>query len=146
MVCAMVGSATWIGWNLRSSAASFSRCLRYSSSAVAPGPDFLEDLLQPLLEVTAVARPSHQGAEVQRVKLLVLQRLRHLALDDLLRQPFDHGGLAHPWLADEHRVVLGPPGEHLHDPLDLFLPANHRIELALTCASGEVPAELVQHQ
>ena len=36
MVCAMVGSATWIGWNRRSSAASFSRCLRYSSSVVAP--------------------------------------------------------------------------------------------------------------
>src|SRR6516162_6175206 len=32
----MVGSATWMGWNLRSSAASFSRCLRYSSSVVAP--------------------------------------------------------------------------------------------------------------
>ena len=36
MVCAIVGSATWTGWNLRSSAASFSRCLRYSSSVVAP--------------------------------------------------------------------------------------------------------------
>jgi len=30
------GSATWIGWKRRSSAASFSRCLRYSSSVVAP--------------------------------------------------------------------------------------------------------------
>ena len=36
MVCAIVGSATWTGWNRRSSAASFSRCLRYSSSVVAP--------------------------------------------------------------------------------------------------------------
>ena len=36
MVCASVGSATWIGWKRRSSAASFSRCLRYSSSVVAP--------------------------------------------------------------------------------------------------------------
>ena len=36
MVCEIVGSATWIGWNRRSSAASFSRCLRYSSSVVAP--------------------------------------------------------------------------------------------------------------
>ena len=30
------GSATWIGWKRRSSAASFSMCLRYSSSVVAP--------------------------------------------------------------------------------------------------------------
>ena len=36
MVWAIVGSATWIGWKRRSSAASFSRYLRYSSSVVAP--------------------------------------------------------------------------------------------------------------
>src|SRR4028118_1984672 len=36
MVWAIEGSATWIGWNRRSSAASFSRCLRYSSVVVAP--------------------------------------------------------------------------------------------------------------
>ena len=36
MVCEIVGSATWMGWNRRSSAASFSRYLRYSSSVVAP--------------------------------------------------------------------------------------------------------------
>ena len=36
MVCASVGSPTWIGWKRRSSAASFSTYLRYSSSVVAP--------------------------------------------------------------------------------------------------------------
>src|ERR1700759_4176574 len=36
IVCAIVGSATWMGWKRRSSAASFSRYLRYSSSVVAP--------------------------------------------------------------------------------------------------------------
>ena len=36
MVCAIVGSATWMGWKRRSRAASFSRYLRYSSSVVAP--------------------------------------------------------------------------------------------------------------
>src|SRR5664280_826411 len=36
MVCASEGSPTWIGWKRRSRAASFSRCLRYSSSVVAP--------------------------------------------------------------------------------------------------------------
>ena len=113
---------------------------------VTAGPDLLQDLLQPLLEVAAVPRTSHQGAEVQRVELLVLQRLGHLALDDLLGQPLHHGGLAHPRLPDQHRVVLGAPGQHLHDPLDFLLPADHGIELALARRSGQVPAELVQHQ
>jgi hypothetical protein len=36
MVCATVGSFTSMGWNRRSRAASFSRCLRYSSRVVAP--------------------------------------------------------------------------------------------------------------
>ena len=118
MVCATVGSPTWIGWKRRSSAASFSRCLRYSSSVVAPmvcssprasiglrmlrrvdralggarpdqrvqlvdeqddvaaGADLLEHLLQALLEVTAVAGAGDQRAEVERVELLVLERLR----------------------------------------------------------------------
>ena len=35
-MCASEGSSTLIGWNRRSRAASFSRCLRYSSSVVAP--------------------------------------------------------------------------------------------------------------
>ena len=36
MVSSTVGSDTKIGWNRRASAASFSTCLRYSSSVVAP--------------------------------------------------------------------------------------------------------------
>ena len=36
MVWATDGSWTWIGWKRRSRAASFSRCLRYSSRVVAP--------------------------------------------------------------------------------------------------------------
>ena len=36
IVSSTVGSPTSTGWNRRSSAASFSMCLRYSSSVVAP--------------------------------------------------------------------------------------------------------------
>ena len=36
MVSSTVGSPTKTGWKRRSSAASFSMCLRYSSSVVAP--------------------------------------------------------------------------------------------------------------
>ena len=36
MVSSTVGSPIWIGWKRRSRAASFSTCLRYSSSVVAP--------------------------------------------------------------------------------------------------------------
>jgi len=113
---------------------------------VAAGADLLEDLLQPLLEVTAVAAAGDQRAEVEGVELLVLEGLGHLALDDVLGQTLDHGGLADAGLADEDRVVLGAAGQHLHDPLDLLLATDDRVELALAGSLGQVSAELVEHQ
>ena len=118
IVSSTLGSLTTTGWNRRSSAASFSMCLRYSSSVVAPtvwssprasiglsmldasiapfggaGADdrvelvdeedhlaggvrhFLEDRLQPLLELAAVLRPGDERAHVERDDLLVLEAL-----------------------------------------------------------------------
>ena len=74
---------------------------------VAAGLDLLEHLLEALLEVTAVAGPGDEGAEVERVELLVLERLGHLARGDGLGEALDDGGLADAGLTDEHRVVLG---------------------------------------
>jgi hypothetical protein len=113
---------------------------------VAAGADLLQDLLEALLEVTAVARPGHQRAEVEGVHLLALEGLGHLALDDGLRQPLDDGGLAHAGLADQDRVVLGPPAEHLHDPLDLLLATDDGVQLALAGVLGEVAPELVEDE
>ncbi len=113
---------------------------------VAAGVDLLEHLLQAFLEVTAVPRPRDQGTEVQRVELLVLQRLGHLAVHDGLRQTLDHRGLPDAWLTDEHRVVLGAPGQHLHHPLDFLLAADDGVELAFHRGGGEVAPELVEHQ
>ena len=113
---------------------------------VAAGADLLEDLLQPLLEVTAVAGTGDERAEVQRVELLVLQRLGHLALDDRLGQALDDGGLADAGLADEDGVVLGPARQDLHDPLDLLGPPDDRVELGVARGLGQVAAELVEDQ
>ena len=186
MVWASVGSSTFTGWKRRSSAASFSRCLRYSSSVVAPmvcssprasiglrmlaasiapfggagtdervdlvdeqhdvaaGLDLLEHLLQALLEVAAVAAAGDERAEVERVQLLVAQRVGDVVVDDLLGEALDDRRLADARLADEHRVVLGAPAEDLHDPLELAAAADDRVELLLAGELGEVAAELVE--
>ena len=112
---------------------------------VAARLDLLQHLLEALLEVAAVAGARHQSAEVERVDLLVLQRLGHLATDDVLAESFDHGGLADAWLADQHRVVLGAAAEHLHHALDLLLAPDDRVELAVARELGEVAPELVEH-
>ena len=111
---------------------------------VAAGAHLLEDLLEALLEVAAVARAGHERAHVQGVELLVAQGLGDVAVDDGLAQALDDGGLAHARLPDEDGVVLGAPGEDLHDPLHLLFAADDRVQLALAGGGGEVAAELVQ--
>ena len=111
---------------------------------VAAGAHLLEDLLEALLEVAAVARAGHERAHVQGVELLVAQGLGDVAVDDGLAQALDDGGLAHAGLADENGVVLGAPGEDLHDPLHLLVAADDRVELALARRGGEIAPELVE--
>ena len=48
--------------------------------------------------------------------------------------------LADAGLADEHRVVLGAPREHLDHATDLVVAPDHRVELALAGLLGEVAA------
>ncbi len=113
---------------------------------VAAGLDLLEHLLQALLEVTAVTRAGDERAQVERVDLLVLERLGNVALDDVLGQALDDRRLADAGLADEDRVVLRTPRQHLHHALDLAFATDDRVELALAGVLGQVAAELVQHE
>ena len=76
--------------------------------------------------------------------MLVGERVRHRPPDDLLGETLDDGRLAHAGFADEHGVVLGAARQHLHDPLDLVDPTDHRIQLALSSELGEVATELIQ--
>src|SRR4029079_17918910 len=111
---------------------------------VAALGDLLHDLLQPLLELAAVLRAGDERSEVERVDLLVLQELGHLVRRDARGEALDDGGLADARLADQHRVVLRAPREDLHQALDLGLPADDRVELALGRLLRQVAAELVE--
>src|SRR5699024_6494152 len=111
---------------------------------VAAGADLLEDLLQPLLEVTAVTGSGHQGPQVQGVDLLVLEGLPHVTGDDGLREPLDDSALADPRLADQHRDVLGAPREHLHDALGLVVTADERVEIPVPGGLTELRPELLE--
>ena len=111
---------------------------------VAALGDLLHHLLEALLELAAVLGARDQGGQVERVDLLVLEQLRDLAVGDPRGQALDDGGLADAGLAEQHRVVLGAAREDLHDPLDLDLAADHRVELALGGELGQVAAELVE--
>ena len=112
---------------------------------LAPGVgDLLEHRLQPLLELAPVLGAGHHGAEVEGQQALAPQAVGHVALDDAAGQALHDGRLADAGLADEHRVVLGPPGEDLDHPPDLLVAADDRVELAAAGVRGQVPAVLLQ--
>jgi hypothetical protein len=104
----------------------------------------LQDRLEPLLEVAAVARPRHHRAHVQRVDGRALERCRRLAQLDPAGQPLDDGGLADAGVADEQRVVLAAPRQHVQRPLDLRLAPDERVDLAGPRPLVQVDRELRQ--
>ena len=55
--------------------------------------------------------------------------------DDLARQALGDGGLADAGVADQQRIVLGPPAEDLDAALDLVHAADQRVDLALAAPS-----------
>ena len=106
--------------------------------------DLLEHGLEPLLELTAVLGAGDHGAEVQRHQALALQALRDVAGHHALGEALDDRRLADAGLADQDRVVLGAPGQHLDDAADLGVAADDRVDLAVAGALGEVDGVLLQ--
>src|SRR5690606_3536695 len=111
--------------------------------ALVPG-QVVEHGLEALLELAAELGAGDQRAHVQRQQALALELLGHLAVDDALGQALDDRGLADAGLADQHRVVLGAPLQHLDGAADLLVAADHRVELAGFGAGGQVDGVLLQ--
>src|SRR5437867_9896635 len=108
--------------------------------------DLVHHCLQPLLELAAVLRAGDHGRHVQRQDAMIAERLRALAVGDQLSEPLDDRRLAHPRLANEHRVVLLPAREHFHHALDLLRPPDRWIELALGRKLRQITAEMIERR
>ena len=104
------------------------------------GLDLLDHLLEPFLEVAAVARAGEQRAHVEREHGRAFQHVRHLAMHDAAREPFGDRGLADAGVADEQRIILLPAAEHLDGAVDLGVAADQRIDLAVFRLLVEVDA------
>ena len=102
--------------------------------------DLLDDLLQPLLEIAAIARAGQQRAHVEREDGRAGEHVGHFALRDLARQTLRDGGLADARVADEQRVVLVTAAEHLDRAQHLGLAADERIDAAVARFLVEIDA------
>ncbi len=100
--------------------------------------------LQPLFKLAAEFGPGNQRSQIQREQPLVLDPLRHLAVYDTLGQTLHDGGLAHPWLTDQYRIVLGAALQHLDGAADLIIPSDHRVQPALLGPLGQIDGVFLQ--
>jgi hypothetical protein len=101
----------------------------------------LHDRLEALFELTAILRTRDDERDVESENPFVRQEVRYVAVDDLLREAFDDGGLADARLADQHGVVLRSAAQHLLHSLELDVASDQRIELRLHRRFREVAAE-----
>ena len=74
------------------------------------GGDLLQHGLEPLLELAAVFRAGNQRTEIEHQQSLVLQAVRHVAIDDAQRKTLDDRGLADAGFTDQHGIILGAAG------------------------------------
>ena len=111
---------------------------------VSGGADLFHDLLEPLLEFTAVLGAGHQKADVEGENPFVLKDVGDIALGDALSETLGDGGLANTRFADQHGIVLGAAAENLDHPVDFVVAAHHGVELGFGRHLGEIAAELIE--
>jgi len=105
-----------------------------------------DDLLQPFLEIAAIARAGQQRAHVERIDHRFGQHFGHIPFDDLARQTFGNRRLADARIADIERVVLGTAAQDLDRPVHLRPATDQRIDLAAFRLGVEVDGELVERR
>ena len=106
--------------------------------------DLLDEALHAAFKLAAELCARHQGRQVQQIDLLVPQLEGHIAGHDALGQALGDGGFAHARLADEAGVVLLAAVQDLHHALDLLLPPNDGVQLAVAGALAQIDAVIVQ--
>ena len=105
---------------------------------------FAQHRLEPLFELAAKFCASDQGTHVEGDHPFVFEALGHVALDNPQSQTLGDGRFADARLADQHRIVLGPPRKDLDHPANFLIATNDRIELALFGPGNQIDAVFFQ--
>ena len=92
---------------------------------------FLDELLETLLELSAVHRAGDHARHVERDHPLAAHPLRGVPGGDRFGETLHDGRLADARLADQHGVVLRAAGKDLENALNLGLASDHGIQFAL---------------
>jgi hypothetical protein len=84
-----------------------------------PADSFMTDLSRTSSNWPRYLVPATTTGQVDCQQPSVQHQVPAVTVDDGLARPSTMAVLPTPALADQHRVVLGAPAQHLDDPLDL---------------------------
>ncbi len=114
---------------------------RMTSSASV---DFLDDVLEAILELTAILGPATRPETSSVRDVLVQKVLGYVAICNQLGQALGDGGLADTGLANEKRIVLGAARKDLHHTLDFLFATDHGVELTVARFLRKIGGELLE--
>ena len=106
--------------------------------------DFIDHVLQSVLELALHRSSSLQQSHVQHMDGHALQRGRHIAQGHTQCQALDDCGFADARLPREDGVVLPTAHQDVDGLADLAVPADHRVHLALAGTLRQIGRELVE--
>ena len=132
--------------NCAFSSASAHKCVDFinKKNDVTARANLFKYFLESLFKVATVAATRDQGAQIQGVHLLVLQRLGDFTGHNVLGETLNDRSLTNARLTDQHWIVLGAAGKNLHYALNFFRATNNRIKLVLPGGCREIATELIK--
>ena len=111
---------------------------------VLPCLEFLDHLLDPLLEIPPVASSRQQRTHIERPDTMPREQRRNPSLHDAACQTLGNSRFPHPGIPHMDRIVLQPPAEHLQRPLHDILPADEGFELTGLGPGSQINGKLLQ--
>ena len=99
-----------------------------------------QQVFQPLLKIAPVFGARHQAGHIQRQQPPPLQRSGYLPGGNAQRQTFGQRRFANARLPDQAGVVFLAAAQDFHHAVKLRFPAEHRVQLPLGGAAGQVAA------
>ena len=107
-------------------------------------PDkFLQQVFKALLKIAPVLGACHQAGHIQRQQPPPLQHPGHIFVGNALGQPLCQRSLPHAGLPHEAGVIFLAAAQDLHHPVQLFFPAEHRVQLPICRPAGQVTAVFI---
>ena len=95
-------------------------------------PDqFLQQIFKALFKIAPVLGACHQAGHIQCQQPPPLQHPGHIFVGNALGQPLCQRSLPHAGLSHEAGVIFLAAAQDLHHPVQLFFPAEHRVQLPI---------------